>query len=72
MPGGMNGWDLAKRAVALHPSLKVLFTSGYTDAVEYPQSASGLGPLLNKPYGKSDLATAVRQVLATDKELVGS
>jgi signal transduction histidine kinase len=72
MPGGMSGWELAKRATALHPSLKVLFTSGYTDAAGYPQSRSAPGPLLNKPYGKADLATAVRQALATGKELVGS
>lgn len=31
MPGGMNGRELADAALKLHPGLKVLFTSGYTE-----------------------------------------
>ena len=67
MPGGMTGWELAKRAIIFRPSLKVLFTSGYTDSVD---DGSDLGALLAKPYSKTDLATAVRKTLRRDKELV--
>src|SRR5208282_1718484 len=31
MPGGMNGNELAKAALAAKPDLKVLFTSGYAE-----------------------------------------
>ncbi|MCB1870266.1 MAG: response regulator, partial [Gammaproteobacteria bacterium] len=30
MPGGINGYELAERAVSLRPHLKVLMTSGYS------------------------------------------
>jgi PAS domain S-box-containing protein len=67
MPGGMTGWELAKRAIIFRPTLKILFTSGYTESVD---GGSDLGALLAKPYGKTDLATAVRKALRQDKELV--
>jgi two-component SAPR family response regulator len=67
MPGGMTGWDLAKRAIIFRPKLKVLFTSGYTESVS---DRANLGALLTKPYSKADLATAVRQALRQNLELV--
>jgi CheY-like chemotaxis protein len=71
MPGGMTGWELAKRAVILRPTIKVLFTSGYTEpAAGSVHSQSDLGSLLAKPYSKADLANAVRQALREDKALV--
>ncbi len=69
MPDGMSGYELALTAHELYPSLKILVTSGFTKKREgfvdgktkyYSRLASGL---LNKPYYKSDLATAVRRVL---------
>jgi PAS domain S-box-containing protein len=61
MPGGMNGQDLAKAAKLVQPSLKLLFTSGFTAA---PVVADEFrSNLLSKPYSKSDLARYIRGAL---------
>jgi PAS domain S-box-containing protein len=69
MPGGINGIDLAERAIDLRPNLKVLMTSGY--AIETLQARGRLPPdsaLLNKPYRKADLARRLRQVIEIERE----
>ncbi len=65
MPGPMNGRQLAEEAAKRRPSLKVLFTSGYTQdaAIHHGRLARGV-LLLAKPYRKSDLARMIRQALA--------
>lgn len=63
MPGGINGRELAERARALQPGIKVLLTSGYTEnALDTNDGAEHLA-LLSKPYRKADLAAKLRQVL---------
>ncbi len=66
MPGGMSGVELAERALALRPGLRVLLTSGY------PRSMADRGgrcadgrplPMLQKPYRKGELARTLRGVL---------
>ena len=63
MPG-MNGRDLAERVSAIHPGIKVLFLSGYTDetvkrhAVLHPSM-----PYLEKPFSAEAIAEKVRSVL---------
>ena len=60
MPGGMNGYDLAKNAVARWPSLKVLLTSGFPETkLNGNGNASVKMHLLTKPYRKDDLASAL-------------
>jgi len=64
MPGGMNGTELADRARALRPSLKVLFTSGYTDNTIDRHGRLDPGvDLLRKPYTRLELSQKVREVL---------
>jgi len=64
MPGGMNGRELADRARAAYPSLKVLFTSGYTEnAIIHHGRLDPGTDLLSKPYTRLALATKLRQVL---------
>jgi len=57
MPGGMDGLALARQAKSRHPHLRVVLTSGYaqglTDTPDLP------GSLLNKPYRKNDLRSAL-------------
>ncbi|RUO66352.1 PAS domain S-box-containing protein [Pseudidiomarina planktonica] len=64
MPGGMNGRELADSVVKTHPSLKVLFTSGYSEnaIIHHGRLDQGV-ELLSKPYTRLELATKVRQVL---------
>ena len=65
MPGPMNGRRLADEAVKRRPSLKVVFTSGYTDNAIVHQGRLDTGVvLLSKPYRKSDLARIIRQAVA--------
>jgi CheY-like chemotaxis protein len=64
MPGGMSGLELAQKALALRPDLKVLFTSGYAEtAIEGDPTVGLVGNLLSKPYRKEDLARKLREVL---------
>ena len=64
MPGGINGYQLAEKAVETMPGLKVLLTSGYTKkAVAQNEQAQFYANLLNKPYTQSELALQVRTIL---------
>jgi CheY-like chemotaxis protein len=64
MPGKMNGRELAEEMARRRPSLKVLFTSGYTqDAmVHHGRLDSGV-LLLAKPYRKIELARMLRKAI---------
>src|SRR5262249_22969543 len=65
MPGTMNGRQLAEAVVKRLPSVKVLFTSGYTQNAIFHHGR--LDPdiiLLPKPYRKADLARMVRVALS--------
>ena len=66
MPGGLNGKELATKARATRPGLKVLFTSGFlgTSTNHGAQLEPG-DVLLCKPYHKRDLAKAVDDALST-------
>lgn len=63
MPG-MNGHTFALHAKAMHPDVKVIFTSGYTQnvIVHHGVLDSGL-EFLPKPYTVDMLARRVREVL---------
>jgi CheY-like chemotaxis protein len=69
MPGDMNGCMLARWASHKSRGLKVLLTTAFSEEVngELAMGKNGF-PLLNKPYSKEELATAVRAVL--DVEIV--
>ncbi len=56
MPGGIDGVQLAREALRLDPSIKILLASGYAKALLDEQDPPG--PLLNKPYRKPDLVNA--------------
>jgi CheY-like chemotaxis protein len=64
MPGGLDGRDLADQARRRCPSLKVLFTSGYTQTAIVHHGRLDPGVLLLvKPYRKIDLARMIRTAL---------
>jgi signal transduction histidine kinase/CheY-like chemotaxis protein len=66
MPGRLNGRQLAAEMEQRHASLKVLFTSGYTEnaIIHHGRLDSGV-LLLAKPYRKLDLARLLRVALTS-------
>ncbi len=64
MPGGIGGRDLAELALKVRPSLKILFTSGYTEnSIVHDGRLDPGVKLLSKPYRRQQLATKIREVL---------
>ncbi|MBN1568045.1 MAG: PAS domain S-box protein [Acidobacteria bacterium] len=63
MPG-MNGFQLAEHLIRIHPGMKILYTSGYTDDAAGSQRI--IEDDLNfiaKPYSLQDLAQRIRELL---------
>jgi hypothetical protein len=61
----MNGRDLAEDVARRRPSVRLLYTSGYTEnaVVHHGRLEPGVA-LLNKPYRKTELAQKLRDVLS--------
>lgn len=62
LPGGMSGADLAKRACAKRPVLKVLLTSGRPEFLEGTDFA-----VIGKPFRLAELSRKVAEVLGQDE-----
>jgi PAS domain S-box-containing protein len=68
MPG-TSGTSLRQRLEELRPGLKILFTSGYTANVIAHHGILDEGVhFIPKPFGISDLAKALRDLLAADQQ----
>lgn len=66
MPGKLKSPEMARRAIELQPTIKVLFTSGYTqNAIVHGGRLDPGVELLSKPYGRDDLAYKLRQMLGS-------
>ena len=64
MPGGMSGIELASKAAAARPGIKILLTSGYTEHAMVRNSRFPEGVrLLSKPYELQELAECLRGAL---------
>jgi CheY-like chemotaxis protein len=64
MPGGVNGFDLARACLTFRPDLKVLLTTGFALSRHGDIAAHHLGwPLLGKPYRIRELARHVSNLL---------
>ena len=64
MPGDLNGVALAREARRRWPGIKVLLTTAYAEASMERTDAGGREfDMLNKPYGRADLARKVRVIL---------
>jgi PAS domain S-box-containing protein len=67
MPGGVNGYDLARSAASRWPEMKVLLTSGFPEAKLNGNGGPPLNMrLLMKPYRKEELARILRELLDAD------
>jgi signal transduction histidine kinase/DNA-binding response OmpR family regulator len=65
MPGSIPTREFTRRAQALHPGIRVLYTSGYThNAIVHNGKLDDDALLLSKPYSKHQLARKLREVLA--------
>ena len=74
MPGGMSAAELVQKAHVLCPTLKIIYSSGFPAEALAEKSVPQIdGPLLRKPYLRTEFAATVRSVLAapndTTKEL---
>ena len=64
MAGPISGRTLAELAMTIRPTLRVLFTSGYTENAIVHNGRLDRGvELLSKPYGRDVLAAKIRRVL---------
>ena len=59
MPGAIDGWELGRRARALHPGLKVIYATGYSEGV--PTLAEG-ERRLEKPYRYDNLIAVLKDL----------
>jgi len=65
MAGGMNGPELAAKAMKIRPELKILFMSGYAPgSVRQMQDLPDTIELVNKPFTRNDLTEKVKKALA--------
>ncbi len=72
MPGGMTGRQLAERLRTKSPSLKVIFTSGYSPGMAGKDASLLECPnFLPKPYSSARLAHFVRECLDAPAKLNG-
>jgi CheY-like chemotaxis protein len=68
MPG-INGRVLAERLAPLHPAMKVLYMSGYTDSFIAGHGVLEEGlHLLHKPFTEEALTRKVRELLDTSRD----
>jgi CheY-like chemotaxis protein len=64
MPEGISGLELAEKMIAEQPSLRVIFTSGYSDDLIGPEVLARCNAqFLAKPYACADLIRIVRETL---------
>ena len=64
LPDGMNGRTLANAAVALRPSIPVLFTTGYArNAIIHDGRLDPDVQFLAKPYTQQEIARKLREVI---------
>ncbi len=70
MPGGLDGFALAREARKLSPDLPVVYMSGYT-GISAAEMGEVRAPLLQKPCPPSQLADTVRSALAGQAQTPG-
>jgi PAS domain S-box-containing protein len=64
MPGGMSGSELAIEVRQLHPSVRLLLTSGYAEELANSDRMNAMRlKVLRKPYRQTELARAIDETL---------
>ena len=62
MPGGVGGFELARRARKIRADLPIIYTSGYTGFSE-EEMTDVVAPLVQKPCPPAELASLIKQSL---------
>ncbi len=64
----LGGWDACKIMKELHPSVKVVFASGYIDP-EFKAEIlkSGATDFVRKPYDPDEIIKHIREVIDNSK-----
>ena len=64
LPGEMNGVQVASAARALHPKIRIIYTSGYAENAFARNGQSATGAMvLHKPYRRANLLEKIRMAL---------
>jgi CheY-like chemotaxis protein len=65
LPGGMNGRQLADAALMTHPTLKILFITGYAETAVIGEGHLKPGMhILTKPFSLDTLGLRIREIMA--------
>lgn len=64
MPGGMDGFGLARWIRANRPEIQVILTSGLDRSAEVAGMLCEAGPLLEKPYEPQGVVERIKQLRA--------
>jgi CheY-like chemotaxis protein len=69
MPGGMNGVELVQKIRQQYPAMKFAYSSGFpADALAEKSVTPVDGPLLRKPYLRSEFVSMVHRAMADGLE----
>jgi len=63
MPGGIDGFELARRARATHPRLAIVYATGFAEAIDGLPPARAVDRLLRKPYSPEQLESEVGRAI---------
>lgn len=64
LPGGSDGWDIARRARELKPDLPVVYTTA-DSAADWPAKGVPNSAVVQKPYAGAQLLTAISTLMTT-------
>ena len=64
LPGGSDGWDIARRARELKPDLPVVYTTA-DSAADWPAKGVPNSVVVQKPYAGAQLLTAISTLMTT-------
>jgi CheY-like chemotaxis protein len=62
LPGGADGWDIARHARELRPDLPVVYTTS-DSAGDWPSKGVPNSVVVQKPYAGAQLLTAISMVM---------
>jgi DNA-binding NtrC family response regulator len=69
----MGGRELVERLLSIHPEMRVLFMSGYSDesTLKIGETLSNIS-FLGKPFSYSELTSKVRHILDSEPQAESS